>query len=196
MSDKRYKHGHANDPTYRTWMAMIQRCTNPNKSNYKYYGGRGIAVCEKWRTFAGFLEDMGERPDGTTIDRINGDAGYSRENCRWASRVVQASNKPGCVRMVTVDGVTTTLSEACRRRGLKIGTVWERLKAGMSDEAALKTPLKRRMTSAEKVCIATDPRSYREIMAEYGISGSYINKLRHRYRKDELGVQFSVTRAA
>lgn len=90
------RHGHAgliDSPTYLTWKSMIARCSNPRAPDYPRYGGRGIAVCERWRTFANFLEDMGERPDGLTIDRENNDGDYELLNCRWATRSQQNSNR-------------------------------------------------------------------------------------------------------
>jgi hypothetical protein len=90
-------HGHsvrgAETPTYRSWKAMHTRCTNPNPSTWAHYGGRGIEICERWRSFESFLEDMGERPEGTSIDRIDVDGNYEPGNCRWATPTEQRANR-------------------------------------------------------------------------------------------------------
>jgi len=94
--NRKHGHGSAKDgrtPTYFSWMNMIQRCTNPKAPGYPYYGGHGIAVCKRWREFAAFLADMGERPEGTTLDRIDGGKDYEPGNCRWATKDVQMSNR-------------------------------------------------------------------------------------------------------
>lgn len=86
-------HGRQPTPTYRSWYAMIQRTRNPNVRHYDNYGGRGITVCEEWKDFRNFLADMGERPDGMTMDRIDVDGNYEKSNCRWADLKTQARNK-------------------------------------------------------------------------------------------------------
>lgn len=103
------KHGMHGTGTYGTWTAMIARCENPNNMHFDYYGGRGISVCERWHDFISFYEDMGERPEGMTLDRINNDAGYSKENCRWATQAEQVINqrkRNGCASKYK--GVTKT----------------------------------------------------------------------------------------
>lgn len=72
---------------------MKTRCTNPRADNYSYYGGRGISFCERWKSFENFLHDMGEVPDGLTLDRINNDGNYEPGNCRWATRKEQRHNR-------------------------------------------------------------------------------------------------------
>jgi len=87
------KHGMVGTPTYNTWDSMIQRCTNPNNKRYVDYGGRGITVCAEWFDFSNFLKDMGIKPSGTSIDRIDNNGGYCKENCKWSDVYEQAKNK-------------------------------------------------------------------------------------------------------
>jgi len=91
------KHGMSkNNRTYKTWKLMRARCNCKTDYHYKWYGARGIKVCERWNNYELFLEDMGERPDGQTLDRINGDGMYCKKNCRWATPKEQAVNNRGC----------------------------------------------------------------------------------------------------
>ena len=86
-------HGYSGSRTYVSWNGMLTRCMNPNVREYVKYGGRGIKVCKRWFKFENFLEDMGERPPNTSIDRINPDGNYTKSNCRWATRREQEFTK-------------------------------------------------------------------------------------------------------
>ena len=86
-------HGKSKTRTYKIWAGMVQRCTNENVSCFDIYGARGITVAPEWRSFESFLADMGERPDGMSIERIDNDKGYSKDNCRWATSEAQSQNR-------------------------------------------------------------------------------------------------------
>lgn len=91
------RHGHTVgrrfSKTYSTWSNMKLRCLNPRNEHYRYYGGQGITICERWMVFDNFLEDMGESPEGLEIDRIDNDKGYFKENCRWVTKIENMRNK-------------------------------------------------------------------------------------------------------
>lgn len=87
------KHGMSHSPEYHTWEAMKQRCFNPHRPKFRFWGGRGITVCERWLKFENFLADMGQKPTGMTLERIDGDKDYCKENCCWASFSDQNRNR-------------------------------------------------------------------------------------------------------
>ncbi len=87
------KHGMTGTPTFSSWANMINRCKNPKCDRWLCYGGRGISVCKRWLKFENFYKDMGVRPKGLTLDRINNDGNYTPSNCRWATNIQQANNK-------------------------------------------------------------------------------------------------------
>lgn len=89
-------HGMSKTRTYRSWKEMRNRCTNPKSSQWKWYGGRGINFCSRWDNFENFLADMGERPDGMTLDRKDGDGMYEPSNCKWSTPKEQAITNRGC----------------------------------------------------------------------------------------------------
>lgn len=120
---------------------MIQRCTQPQTHQYQNYGGRGIQVCERWLNFEHFLVDMGLRPEGRSIDRINNDGNYEPGNCRWATNAEQQSNKRNN-RNLTFNGETHTLDEWARVSGVHRSTLRARLdRYGWNLEKALTAKL-------------------------------------------------------
>jgi hypothetical protein len=118
---------------------MIQRCTNPKNPQWRDYGARGISVCTQWRSFPGFLADMGEPPPGATIERIDNDRGYEPGNCRWATRAEQNRNTRRN-HLVEHDGVRLTVGEWASRLGLKPSTLVQRLRRGWEVSRALRGP--------------------------------------------------------
>jgi len=120
----------ASPKTYRTWKDMRSRCNTASNADYANYGGRGIKVCQRWNDFALFLEDMGPRPEGMTIERIDVDKGYEPSNCKWATIDEQANNKRQTVR-ITHNGQTKSMTQWAKLLGKSHGTLSYRLKNGL-----------------------------------------------------------------
>lgn len=130
------KHGMSNTPEYFTWHGMIERCKNENNSRYSSYGGRGITVCEKWNNFSGFYEDMGKRPQGTTLDRIDNNKGYSKENCKWSTSFEQQNNRRN-TRRIKYKGDKKTIAEWSTFLGIKYNTLSTRIRRGWTIEKSI-----------------------------------------------------------
>ena len=128
-------------PEYIAWANMLRRCRNPNHPSWKNYGGRGIGVCERWKSYDNFLSDMGRKPSPLhTLERNNNELGYGPENCRWSTRHQQLINRRNNW-MITRDGLTLCSSDWCRRVGLKYMTFWVRVKRyGWTVDRALSEP--------------------------------------------------------
>lgn len=129
-------HGGSSSRLYVVWQRMHDRCSNPKDKRYERYGGRGIAVCERWHDFANFREDMGAPPPRMTLDRKNNDLGYSPENCRWATYKQQNRNRCDTIRL-TINGKTLALNDWADRSGVKPETIRQRLKSGWTDADAV-----------------------------------------------------------
>ena len=124
---------------YAIWIAMRQRCFNPNHAEYPNYGGRGISVCARWnRSFRAFYDDMGPRPVKGTIDRIDNSGDYEPGNCRWTDMKAQNRNRRGN-NYLTKDGETLTITDWAAKLGIHPQTLRNRLKRGWSAEEALST---------------------------------------------------------
>jgi hypothetical protein len=117
------KHGLSRTPTQRSWMGIKQRCLNPKNPDFHGYGGRGITMCESWMSFSSFLSDMGECPTGMSIDRIDNEKGYYKENCKWATQTEQVRN-----RRKTLLWGGRPLAEWAEKTGEKYMTLFYRLK--------------------------------------------------------------------
>jgi hypothetical protein len=142
----RRKHGHTTQagrsPTYNSWYTMIARCTYPSNPAYEHYKKRGITVCERWRKFENFLADMGERPDGTTLDRKDNDRGYEPDNCRWATKKEQGNNRVTNVHY-EFRGERLTLAQLLKYSKVSKDTLRARLRRRKEPwpiDAALNTP--------------------------------------------------------
>lgn len=122
---------------YRIWEAMKRRCVNPGDHAYPRYGGRGITVCPEWsESFERFLADVGRRPAGGSIDRIDNDGNYEPANVRWSTNKAQSNNRRSNVRL-TIDGETLTVAQWSERVGINRFTIYMRLRRGADARAAL-----------------------------------------------------------
>lgn len=151
------KHGMWRHPSFEVWTGMMKRCYNAAAINYSRYGGRGIKVCKRWHDFPSFVSDMGDRPEGASIDRIDNDGDYEPSNCRWATAKEQGRNT-SVNRIIEIDGVAKPLAEWCEEFGMVYHKVWARLNLGWTPLAALTTPIRtiKRRRSDDDLCTQTN----------------------------------------
>ena len=134
---KNFKH---REDSYVVWRNIIKRCTDPSDENYANYGARGITVCKRWlNRYENFRQDMGQRPKGASLHRIDNDKGYTPENCKWTDVGLQSNNKRSN-RYITYNGITQTLQQWSRKTGLRREMIARRLNSGWSVEKALSSP--------------------------------------------------------
>lgn len=138
--------GHPKRNTYHVWFSMVARCENPKHKSYKDYGGRGIKVCDRWKDFRNFLEDMGDVPTKLSLGRIDGNGNYSKDNCRWETWKEQANNRRSS-KIITFNGKTQTLKQWADELGFPSDALGHRLYAGWDIERALTEPMKKQKNS-------------------------------------------------
>lgn len=137
---------------YQSWISMIYRCTLPHASSYTDYGGRGIMVCDRWlNSFQSFIDDMGPRPSGCSIDRIDNDGNYEPSNCRWATHAEQAANKRSNVKLV-IEGKEYNLNDLVKQSGIVGQTIKARALRGLPLDQVLS---KERFYNTESIYKAT-----------------------------------------
>ena len=148
--EARFKHGMSKTPVYKAWQMMRDRCENSANPHFHNYGGRGIAVCERWQEFSNFLADMGMRPKGFDIDREDNDKGYEPGNCRWVTRKRNMNNLRGNNR-IEYDGQSRTVPEWAEILGMHEETLRHRVNRGWTAERAIETPIQRKNPSKYSV---------------------------------------------
>lgn len=135
------KHGRSRTGTYKIWLGMHSRCNNPGKKSHLYFG-KGVRVCDRWKDFENFLADMGDRPNGMSIDRIDGNKGYEPGNCRWATPKQQGNNT-AANRILEFNGCRKTVSLWADETGIKANTIIYRLRRGWSVGRSLTTEVRK-----------------------------------------------------
>ena len=133
-------------PEYYSWQAMRTRCNNPTRSCYKYYGGRGVSVCPEWASFETFLADMGDRPAGTTLDRIDTNGNYCKDNCRWVSKTEQRLNQDR-VAKYEYRGETLSMSQLSKKYSVSFWLIRRRLESGWDVVKAMEKPSQKKRHS-------------------------------------------------
>lgn len=146
MAGREIIHGHnqrgKRTKTYQKWASMLERCYTPGQVSYRWYGGKGITVCKRWHKFENFLKDMGEAPEGLTLDRIDNDKNYCKGNCRWATVREQMVNRSSSI-IIEIKGTRECVAWWARKIGLTPGAIYQQAKIhNISHLTAIKMRLK------------------------------------------------------
>jgi hypothetical protein len=201
IAREKFSHGETSgakpSAEYQTWSSMLGRCTNSNNRAYKYYGGRGIGVCEQWMSFDRFLSDMGRRPSQKhSLDRINVDLGYEPDNCRWATDAEQARNMRSNTK-VQINGVTRCVSEWCELNGIASSTAYARINRGINPIVAV---TQKNIQRKRVECFFTDSVSNKNASGMRGVtqvkkSGDWQARIQYKGRRYLIGTYRSLDEA-
>lgn len=186
------KHGKSGTRIYGVWCSMLSRCRNQNNVGWKNYGGRGIKVCKRWEQFENFYEDMGDQPEGMTLERVDNDGDYRPGNCVWDTPKAQSNNSRNNV-LVEYQGRMQTLAQWCDELELSRSAVRSRLAMGQSATEAFETPVaektgerhhKAKLTRYDvrqiRLMYATGWGGFKAIAAEFGVDWSTIREIVER----------------
>lgn len=154
-------------PLYWLWQGMKGRCKNPNHVAWKWYGGKGVKVCDRWQTFENFVDDMGERPPNASVDRIDANKDYEPGNCRWASPKEQGRNKADITRL-SIEGNIYIARELADLSGLKVDTIVARANSGLSYAEVVSPTHRGRPPSALRGILAANQRSATALFCQRG----------------------------
>lgn len=146
------KHGMEGTKTYNAWASMKSRCNNQKNKFFSHYGGRGITYCKEWEKFEQFLSDMGEAPEGMSLDRINNELGYGPSNCRWTTPKEQRRNTRATT-FLEFRGLSKVPTEWAEELGIPVETIRSRIKLGWTVEDALTKPVDKRKSTKKKLNI-------------------------------------------
>lgn len=180
-------HGQAGTNIYNRWQKMLSRCRNPQNKDFPYYGGRGIAVCDRWLKFENFFADTGTPPTPQhTLDRIDNDGGYNPENCRWATPNQQSNNRRYC-HLLTLNGQTLNIQQWASLLHVKKSLIYGRIRSGWTEEQALTFPLGTRQRGGKLTrenimqikCLLAEGKSHKEIGDVFHLHPGTIGHIKH-----------------
>lgn len=173
-------YGELKNRTYAAWSGMMQRCHNPHSINYINYGGRGITVIKTWQKFGKFWKDMGRKPEGHFLDRINNLKGYSKSNCRWVTPKKSTENRRNTI---WLDG--ERVFDMAQRIGVKPSLIYQRLYYGFTKQEIESRPLKKNITHCKRGHLLSGENLYVRPGKKYdaGVCKTCQNMHKLEYRK-------------